>query len=95
MTRSLRNHRGAILQLAREHGARNVRIFGSAARGDATVDSDLDVLVEMEEGRSLVDHVALKQDLEDLLGQDVDVVTEKSLHPRIRERVLREAISLG
>ncbi|MFB6099205.1 MAG: nucleotidyltransferase family protein [Salinibacter sp.] len=94
MNRRFHDHRGAILQLAREHGARNVRIFGSAARGDATADSDLDVLVEMEEGRSLVDHVALKQDLEDLLGQDVDVVTEKSLHPRIRERVLREAISL-
>jgi len=94
MTRPLHNHRRAILKLAREHGARNVRIFGSAARGDATADSDLDVLVEMEEGRSLIDHVALKQDLEDLLGRDVDVVTEASLHPRIRERVLREAISL-
>jgi predicted nucleotidyltransferase len=94
MTRLLHNHRSAILRLAREHGARNVRIFGSTARGDNTVESDLDLLVEMEEGRSLVDHVALKQDLEDLLGQDVDVVTEASLHPRIRERVLREAILL-
>jgi predicted nucleotidyltransferase len=71
-----------------------VRIFGSAARGDDTIDSDLDVLVELEEGRSLVDHVAFKQDLEDLLEQEVDVVTEASLHPRIRERVLREAVPL-
>jgi len=94
MTRPLHNHRRAILKLAREHGARNVRIFGSAARGDVTTNSDVDVLVEMEEGRSLVDHLALKQDLEDRLGQDVDLVTEASLHPRIRERVLREAISL-
>lgn len=74
--------------------ARNVRIFGSAARGDDTTDSDLDVLVDMEEGRSLIDHVALKQELEELLGQEVDVVTEASLHPKIRERMLREAVPL-
>ena len=64
------------------------------ARGDERSDSDLDMLVEMEAGRSLIDHMALKQDLEALLGREVDVVTEKSLHPRIREKVLREAISL-
>ena len=89
-----RIHREDILRLAREHGARNVRVFGSAARGEETKDSDLDVLVEMEDGRSLVDHVALKQDLEELLGQKVDVVTEASLHPRMRDRVLREAVPL-
>lgn len=94
MNPRLRTHREAILRLAREHGAHNVRIFGSAARGEETGDSDLDVLVEMEEGRSLIDHVALKQDLEELLGQEVDVVTEASLHPRMCERVLREAIPL-
>lgn len=94
MNRQLRAHQEAILRLAREHGARNVRVFGSAARGDDTEDSDLDVLVEMEEGRSLIDHVALKQDLEDLLGQEVDVVTEASLHPSLRERVLREAVPI-
>lgn len=94
MDRTIRTHRQAILQLAREHGAQNVRIFGSAARDEDTSDSDLDVLVDMEEGRSLLDHVALKQDLEDLLGCTVDVVTEASLHPQIRERVLRDAISL-
>ena len=94
MNRQLRTHREAILRLARQHGARDVRIFGSAARGDDTIDSDMDVLVDMEEGRSLVDHVALKQELEDLLGQEVDIVTEASLHPQIRERVLREAVPL-
>lgn len=94
MNRSLNTHREAILKLSRQHGAQNVRIFGSAVRGDDTTSSDLDVLVEMEEGRSLVDRVALKQDLEDLLGQEVDVVTEASLHPRVRERVLREAVPL-
>lgn len=89
-----RIHREDILQLAREHGARNVRVFGSAARGEETKDSDLDVLVEMEDGRSLVDHVALQQDLEELLGQKVDVVTEASLHPRMRDQVLRDAMPL-
>jgi hypothetical protein len=91
---TIRIHRDEILRLAREHGARNVRLFGSAARGEDRTDSDLDLLVDMEEGRSLVDHVALKQDLEDLLGREIDVVTERSLHPRLRDRVLREAIAL-
>lgn len=94
MNTAIRNHRDEILRLARAHGARKLRLFGSAARGDDRSDSDLDLLVEMEPGRSLVDHVALKQDLEGLLGRDVDVVTEQSLHPRLRDRVLREAVSL-
>ncbi|MCS4143802.1 hypothetical protein GGP53_000735 [Salinibacter ruber] len=82
------------MQLAREHGAYDVRLFGSVARGEDRPDSDLDLLVRMEDGRSLLDHVALEQDLEDLLGRDVDVVTEASLHPGLRDRVLREAVSL-
>lgn len=94
MNTAIRDHRDEILRLARAHGARKLRLFGSAARGDDRSDSDLDLLVEMEPGRSLVDHVALKQDLEGLLGCDVDVVTEQSLHPRLRDRVLREAVSL-
>ena len=87
-------NRDDILRLARKHGAKNLRLFGSAARGDERADSDLDFLVEMEEGRSLVDHVALKQDLEDLLDCEVDVVTEGALHSQIRERVLQQAVSL-
>lgn len=94
MNTAIRDHRDEILRLARAHGARKLRLFGSVARGDDRPDSDLDLLVEMEPGRSLVDHVALKQDLEGLLGRDVDVVTEQSLHPRLRDRVLREAVSL-
>lgn len=90
----IRDHREEVLRLADEHGALSVRLFGSAARGEDDADSDLDLLVDMEDGRSLVDHVALKQDLEDLLGREIDVVTERSLHPRVRERVLREAVSL-
>lgn len=95
MNRAIRTYQKQILALAREHGAHNVRVFGSAARGEDTSESDLDVLVNMEKGRSLLDHVALKQDLEDLLGREVDVVTEASLDPRIRERVLREAVPLS
>lgn len=80
----LRNMQHAILQLADTRGAKNVRSFGSAARGNWKPGSDLDLLVEMEPGRSLIDRVALKQDLENLLGCGVDVVTEKSLHGHIR-----------
>ena len=84
--------REEILRLASKYGARNVRIFGSVARGEAGADSDLDLLVELEAGRSLLDHVALIQDLEDLLGRKVDVVTERALHWYIRDRVLAEAV---
>ena len=90
----LRDKREEILALAAKHGARTVRVFGSAARGEMTQDSDIDFLVEMEAGRSLLDHVALVQDLEDLLGCEVDVVSEGGLHWYIRERVLEGAVPL-
>ncbi|MFW6162608.1 MAG: nucleotidyltransferase family protein [Planctomycetota bacterium] len=87
-------NRKAILEAARRHGARGVRVFGSAARGTARPGSDLDILVSLEPGRSLLDLVAIKQDLEDLLGCEVDVVTEPSVSPYFRERVLDEAVPL-
>ena len=87
----LTEKRTEILETARRHGARNVRIFGSVARGDADEKSDIDFLVEMEPGRSLLDHAALLLDLEELLGCKVDVLSEKGIKTRIRERVLREA----
>ena len=90
----LRSKREAVLRIAAQHGARNVRIFGSAARGDAGPASDVDFLVELEEGRSLLDVVGLWQDLEDLLGRKVDVVEPEGLHWYIRDRVLKEAIPL-
>ncbi len=90
----LRRHRADILRLAAKHGAKNVRVFGSVARGDADEQSDLDFLVEMEPGRSLFDLGGLQYDLEALLGCHVDVATERGLKPRIRERVLREAVPL-
>ncbi len=91
---ALRSRRTEILDLARKHGARNVRIFGSVARGDAGPDSDVDILVELEPGRGLLDHAALMLDLSDLLGCKVDVVTDRGIRPRIRDRVLREAVPL-
>ena len=90
----LRGKREAILQVADKHGARNVRVFGSVARGEADDQSDIDFLVDMEPGRSLLDLGGLLMDLQDLLGQNVDVVTERGLKPRIRERVLHEAVAL-
>lgn len=87
----LEKQRPEILRIAREHGARNVQVFGSVNRGDATADSDLDVLIDFEPGRSLLDLVGLKLDLEELLGCTVDVVTENALHWTIRDRVLAEA----
>lgn len=90
----LKSKRQEILAIAAKHGARNLRVFGSVARGEARLESDLDILVEMEPGRSLMDHVALMQDLEDLLQRKVDVVSERALHWYIRDRVLAEATPL-
>jgi uncharacterized protein len=84
--------RGQILTIAARHGAGNVRVFGSVARGEADAASDIDVLVDFEPGRSLLDLAALLVDLEDLLGHPVDVVTEPGLKARIRQRVLAEAV---
>lgn len=90
----LQANRERILQTAANYGAYNVRIFGSVARGEADASSDVDFLVEMEPGRSLFDLGGLLMDLQELLNCKVDVVTEKGLRERIRERVLKEAISL-
>ena len=84
-------NRDAILRLAESHGARNVRIFGSLARGDSGSESDIDFLVEINPETSLLDHIALIQDLEDLLGRKVDVISDKAIHWYIRERVIAEA----
>ena len=92
-TRELvRSKREEILRIAARHGAVHVRIFGSTARDEADDESDVDFLVEMEPGRSLLDLGGLQFDLERLLGCRVDVVTERGLKARIRDRVLREAV---
>ncbi len=90
----LRDKRDEIVRIAAKHGARNVRVFGSVARGDADEQSDVDLLVDMEAGRSLLDHAALWIELQDVLGRKVDVLSERGIKPRIRDRVLREAVPL-
>jgi hypothetical protein len=90
----LSKKRDEIMKVATIHGARNIRVFGSVARGEADEKSDVDFLVEMEPGRSLLDLGGLLMDLQDVLGRNVDVVTERGLNPRIRERVLNEAVAL-
>ena len=96
MTRAeqIRLNRKAIQRLAKQYGVTDISVFGSAARGDDTSQSDIDFLVDMEPGRSLFDMGGLLMDLETLLGCKVDIVTEKSLHWYIRERVLSEARAL-
>ena len=86
--------RQAILQLAAQYGAFNVRVFGSVARGEAGPESDLDLLVDLEPGRSLLDLGGLLLDLRDLLEVSVDVATVPMLKARIRERVLAESVPL-
>jgi predicted nucleotidyltransferase len=90
----LKTHRKEILELASKHGATKIRVFGSVARGDARPDSDIDFLVNLESGRSLMDLARLLRDLQTLLGREVDVVTEAGLRPRIRPQVLKDAREL-
>ena len=90
----LKEHRQEILSLATRHGARHIRVFGSVARGEADGQSDVDFLVDMEQGRTLMDMGGLLMELQELLGCHVDVVSEKGLRSRIRDRVLAEAIPL-
>ena len=87
----LAGKRDEVLRIAGRHGALNVRVFGSVAEGRADENSDVDFLVDLEPDRSLFDLGGLLMDLQDLLGRQVDVVTEKGLHWYIRDRILREA----
>lgn len=87
----IESHRAEIRSLAERHGLRDVRIFGSMARGDADEASDVDLLVTLPPGRTGLALGALLMDVQDLLGRRVEVVTERSLHPAHREQVLEEA----
>jgi hypothetical protein len=94
MDQLLHDRREEVLKVAASHGATEVRLFGSRARGKGGGASDLDLLVKLALGRTLLDLVAIKQDLEDLLGCSVDVVTEEAISPYIRPQVLKEVITL-
>ena len=85
------DHREEILRLAASHGAHNVRVFGSVVRGEERPDSDIDILVDVEPGRSLKDHAGLLVELREMLGRSVDVVPSDSLHWFIREKILQQA----
>ena len=90
----LKFKRPEILRLAQAHGAHNVRIFGSVARGESPPQSDVDFLVEMDSGRSLLDLIELSQDLETLLQRKVDVLTDQGLSPYLAQRIHAEAVPL-
>ncbi len=94
MRELLESKREEILRIARAHGARNVRVFGSVARGEAAETSDVDFLVDFDPGTSLLQHGAMIADLEELLGRKVDVAPAKMLKDRVRDRILREAVPL-
>lgn len=88
---SISTKRQDIIEVARRHGAKNIRVFGSMARGTSGPDSDVDFLVDLDRDRSLMDLGGLLMDLQSLLGRRVDVVTEKGLHWYIRDKILKEA----
>ena len=90
----LSKHRETILQAASRHGASNVRVFGSRAKGAGVRGSDLDLLISLEEGRTLLDLVRLKRELEQLTHREVDLVTEKALSPYMRREILADAVRL-
>ncbi|HEY4234142.1 MAG TPA: nucleotidyltransferase family protein [Lacipirellulaceae bacterium] len=94
MVQPLEQQREAILRIAAKYGARNVRVFGSMSHGAAADNSDVDLLVDLETGRSLLDQVGLKQELEKLLGRSVDIVVEGGISPYLEERIFAQAVPL-
>jgi predicted nucleotidyltransferase len=94
MVDAIKEKRSEMLRILNAHGARNPRVFGSFARGEARPTSDIDVLVDMEPGRSLLDLVGLEQDLCGLFDRRVDVITEGGISPYLRDRIFAEAVPL-
>ena len=94
MIKSVENKRVEILRIAGRYGATNIRIFGSTARGEGGPESDIDLLIDLEAGRRLLDLIAIKQDLQDLLGCEVDVVTEAAISPLIRDEIIHQAVNI-
>jgi len=90
----LKTHRKSINKIACNHGVRSIRVFGSFARGEENADSDIDLLVELEPTRSLLDIIWLKYEIEDLTGRKVDVLTTKGISPYLAEQIIKEAVPL-
>jgi hypothetical protein len=90
----IRQKRQEIYRIANEHGAKNIRVFGSVVRNESDAESDIDFLVEFDDDRSLFDLIAMKNKLEKLFNRPVDIITEQSLHWSIREEVLQEAVEI-
>jgi len=90
----IKEKREEIVRIAAKHGARNVRLFGSVVRGEADHKSDVDFLVTLDENTTLMNHAALIEELEGLPGHKVDVASDRGLRPRIKDRVLSEAVAL-
>ncbi|NOQ42379.1 MAG: nucleotidyltransferase [Desulfuromusa sp.] len=94
MDKFIEEHRETIKRLAANRGAVRVRLFGSLARGEGKPQSDIDLLVDLEEGRSAFALGGILMDLQEALGRRVDVVTPAALHPKIRDKVLEQAVEL-
>ncbi len=94
MDKLIERHREEIRRIAILRGARRVRIFGSRARGDATPESDVDILVDLEKGRSALALGGILMDLQDLLHKKVEVLTPAALHPRIRDQIIGQAVDI-
>ncbi len=90
----LGEYKELINKIAAKHGVRSIRVFGSFARGEETVASDIDLLVELEPKRSLLDMISMKYEIEDLTGRKVDVVTAKGISPYLVEQITKEAVPL-
>ena len=90
----LKKHKKNIEKSARSHGVHSIRVFGSFARGEENADSDIDLLVELEPNRSLLDIISFKYEIEDLTGRTVDVVTSRGISPYLVEKIMKEAVPL-
>ena len=93
-TLSIAELRQIVLPVLRRHGVTRAGVFGSAARGEATPESDVDILVELDEQASLLDFIGIKLELEDVLGRSVDLVEYAAIKPRLRDRILREEVPI-